>query len=59
MTITDGFQGYSNSHLFMMWQDLNRVSVTKTVEERINWVLDNIKIGSASEKEMRGLLKKS
>ncbi|WP_211097108.1 hypothetical protein [Aliishimia ponticola] len=48
--------GFGNSHLNLLWEKISNGHVTDDARERIEWLLENVKIGRDAEKALRSKL---
>ena len=48
--------GFRNSYLYFLWDKLNSTEITAHVRERVEWLLDNVKVGRDAECELKILL---
>lgn len=56
LTVAPKIGSFGNSYLYLLWEELSNTKITRDVREKVNWLLDFIKIGKGAEEEFRKLL---
>lgn len=56
-TVAPVIAGFGRSYLYLLWENLQKTTITQPVSEQIEWLLSYIKLGKESEVAIRDKLK--
>lgn len=55
-TVAPVIPGFGNSYIYLLWEEIKGKQINKLASERVEWLLENIKIGRDVEREFERIL---